>query len=131
MERPKRILIVDDEPKVAFFLQLSLEELGGDYEVHRTDSAERALEEFSQCPYDLIVTDLRLPGIDGLELIDRLSTFHPTPRVILITAYGSDEIEREAYRRRAQYFAKPFSIDEFIQAVKRIFEAETPNAAIV
>ena len=65
----KRILIVDDEAIVAFFLMEGLKGLGDDYEVRTTGSAELALEQISHTPFDLAVIDYRLPGLSGLDLI--------------------------------------------------------------
>lgn len=119
MGEGKRILIVDDEKKVAFFLQESLEGLGGNYQVVSVETGEQALKEIGRGPFDLVVTDLRMPGINGLELIERLRRVSPATPIILITAYGSDEVEAEARRLRAyRYFAKPFHIEDFTQTVQ-------------
>ena len=82
----KRILIVDDEKKVAFFLQESLEDLGDNYEVISAETAEAALQQIESQPFDLIITDLRMPGINGLELMKRVRDISPETRTILITA---------------------------------------------
>ena len=118
----KRILIVDDEYKVAFFLQESLRGLGG-YEVMRAETAERALQVCQEQSFDLVVTDFRLPGINGLELMRQLRAIRPAIRTILITAYGSDEIEAEAYALQARgYLTKPFHIEEFVRVVQAALE---------
>jgi CheY-like chemotaxis protein/predicted regulator of Ras-like GTPase activity (Roadblock/LC7/MglB family) len=115
----KRILIVDDEKKVAFFLQESLEDLGDNYEVVSAETAEMALQQIESQPFDLIITDLRMPGINGLELLKRVRAISPETRTILITAYGSDEIEAEAQRLEAySYFTKPFHIEDFMVTVQ-------------
>ena len=115
----KRILIVDDEKKVAFFLQESLEELGDNYEVVSAETAEEALQQIESNPFDLIITDLRMPGINGLELMKRVRAISPKTRTILITAYGSDEVEAEARRLQAySYFTKPFHIEDFMETVQ-------------
>ncbi|MDH4136194.1 MAG: response regulator [Anaerolineae bacterium] len=115
----KRILIVDDEKKVAFFLQESLEDLGDNYEVVSAETAEAALQQIESQPFDLIITDLRMPDINGLELIQRVRAISPETRTILITAYGSDEVEAEARRLQAySYFTKPFHIEDFMKTVQ-------------
>ncbi|TEU14269.1 MAG: response regulator [Anaerolineales bacterium] len=118
-DNKKRILIVDDEKKVAFFLQESLEDLGDNYEVVSAETAEAALQQIESQPFDLIITDLRMPGINGLELMQRVRAISPETRTILITAYGSDEVEAEARRLQAySYFTKPFHIEDFIETVQ-------------
>lgn len=119
--KQKRILIIDDETKVAFFLQEGLKGLGEEYEVHAIGSAELALEQMHSRPFDLLVVDFRLPGINGLDLIERVHTVNPSTKTILITAYGSPEIEKEAYRLdTCRYLHKPFRIEELMRTVQRI-----------
>jgi CheY-like chemotaxis protein len=118
-DNKKRILIVDDEKKVAFFLQESLEDLGENYQVISAETAEAALQEIESQPFDLIITDLRMPDINGLELMQRVRAISPETRMILITAYGSDEVEAEARRLQAySYFTKPFHIEDFMETVQ-------------
>jgi len=115
----KRVLIVDDEVRVAFFLKEGLQGLGSGYEVATIGSAELALEQISAHPVDLAVIDYRLPGINGLDLIRRLKDLYPATRTILITAYGSPDVEDEAARLRpSRYLDKPFRIDDLIRAVQ-------------
>jgi len=117
----KRILIVDDESRVAFFLKEGLQGMGIGYEVHTTGSAEVALEQARQQPFDLVVIDYRLPGLNGLDLMERLHRVSPDTQTILITAYSSPEIEHAAYKLHArQFFAKPFHIQDFMWTVKQM-----------
>ena len=115
----KRVLIVDDEVRVAFFLKEGLEGLGREYDIATTGSAELALEQISSHPVDLAVVDYRLPGINGLDLIRRLKDLCPGTQTILITAYGSPDLQDAAARLcAARYLDKPFRIDELICAVQ-------------
>ncbi len=117
--KSKHILIVDDEPKVAFFLRGALERSGGDFHVSTARSGEEALEVLESSEVDLLVTDLRMPGLSGLELIRWVRGTSPQTRTILITAYGDDEVEAEARRLEAyRYITKPFDIGDFTQAVQ-------------
>ena len=116
----KNVLIVDDEPKVAFFLGKGLERSGHDYDISLAQSGEEALEILKKSKVDLLVTDLRMPGINGLELIRWVTASSPDTRTILITAYGNDEVEAEARRLEAyRYITKPFDIGDFTETVKR------------
>jgi CheY-like chemotaxis protein len=127
--QPKRILIVDDEPRVGFFLKESLESLGRGYHVTHVDSGEAALAEIARQPFELIVTDLRMPGLNGLELLGRVNDLSPETRSILITAYGSDEVENDSRRLNASYyFTKPFQIDQFTAAVEEVLTGEEKEA---
>jgi len=119
MSENRRILIVDDESKVAFFLQESLESLASNYQVVRADTGESALAEMGRAPFDVVITDLRMPGMNGLELMQRVRDQFPQTRTILITAYGSDDVEAETRRLQAyRYFTKPFHIQDLTSAVQ-------------
>ncbi len=119
MAKSKHILIVDDEPKVAFFLRSALERSGGDFRVSTARSGEEALEVLDDSEVDLLVTDLRMPGLSGLELIRWVRGASPQTRTILITAYGDNEVEAEARRLEAyRYITKPFDIGDFTEAVR-------------
>jgi len=113
------ILIVDDEPRVAFFLSKSLEHTKQNYNVSIAHSGEEALEILNRSSIDLLVTDLRMPGIDGLELMRWVRASSPHTRTILMTAYGNNKVEAEARRLEAyRYITKPFNMDDFTKAVQ-------------
>ena len=113
------ILIVDDEPKVAFFLGRALERYNSANKVTISHSGEEALQILGTSDIDVLVTDLRMPGISGLELIRWARASSPRTRSILITAYGSDEIMTQAYDLKAsRYITKPFDIQQFTRAVE-------------
>ncbi len=116
----ERILIVDDEPQVAQSLArvLSLPE-GGGYQVKSCNSGESALDYVREESFDLLITDLRMPGLGGLELLQQLRQISPTTRSILITAYGSPEVERQAKSIADAYIPKPFSMKAFVQTVRQ------------
>ena len=125
----KRILVVDDERSVAFLLSENLAGLDPAYRVQMAHSGEEALGKVIAAPFDLIITDLRMPGMDGLELIRRVQEISPGTRTILITAYGDGDAERKAgslgvYR----YVTKPFKTDEFTQIVEQALLNNTPIA---
>jgi CheY-like chemotaxis protein len=115
----RNILIVDDEPRVAFFLSKALEQANQHYHIDIAHSGEEALEMLNASPVDLLVTDLRMPGISGLELLRWVQASSPETRTILITAYGNDEVEAEAHRLEAyRYVTKPFNLKDFTQVVR-------------
>jgi len=127
-EPTRHILIVDDEESVAFFLRASLREMNRCYRVEIANSGEQALELLSRQPFDLIITDLRMPGMDGLELLGQVRKLHSRTRLVLMTAYGSPKVETTAYQLGAcRYINKPFSIDQFITTVTEALAQATSS----
>jgi CheY-like chemotaxis protein len=122
----RHILVVDDEPAVALFMARAallmaraLKLANRNYCVSIAHSGEEALETLQRTPVDLLVTDLLMPGIDGLELIRQAQVVSPRTRAILITAYCDDQIEAEAHRLGVyRHLLKPFYIEELVQAVQ-------------
>ena len=117
------ILVVDDDAAVRFTLRGVLEDAG--YGVTEAGDGREALERLaSDEPYHLVLSDLRMPGMDGLTLLDRVRALHGAPRVILITAHGSERAAVEAMKRGAyDYFRKPFEPDELLAVVGRAVES--------
>lgn len=119
--KQKRILIVDDEASVAFFLMEGLQGLGDEYDVRTSGSAESALEQVQRGRFDLAVVDYRLPGLNGLDLIRRLREISPETHTIVITAYSSPGLEEEALRLRAsRYLEKPFRIQDLMCTIEEV-----------
>jgi two-component system, NtrC family, response regulator HydG len=113
-----RILVVDDDAAIRFTLRGILEDAG--FEVIEADGGAQALTRLEGV--HLVLTDLRMPGMDGLELLDRLR--ERSLRVIMITAHGSERAAVEAMKRGAyDYFKKPFEPDELLAVVKRAVES--------
>ena len=109
----KRILIVDDEEDLTWSISKKLSKENESLEVLCANSGNSALETLSKYKVDLVVTDLRMPGINGIQLLDRVKSEYPKTNVIVMTAYGSIEIE-EALKRweNTGYIEKPFEINE-------------------
>ena len=116
-----RILIVEDEEKLRRVLALHLEGLG--YEVTTTASAEGALRLAGQA--NLVLTDLRLPGMNGLDLLEALQRQNARLPVIVMTAYSSVETAVEAMKKgAADFLPKPFSLDHLATVVRRALEVQ-------
>ncbi len=113
-----RVLVVEDEEKLRRVIELQLRSAG--YEVDQAGSAEEALRMTENA--DLVLTALRLPGRDGLELMARLREQSGRPAVILMTAYGSIEKAVEAMKAGAEDFLpKPFSLDHLMAVIEKAF----------
>ena len=115
-----RILVIDDDAVACEFLQEAL--LRDGYEVIAYTSALEALQQdLSQ--YDLLMSDIRMPGMDGLQFLSQVHKKWPNLPVILMTAYGSLETTMEAISLGAwDYISKPFSPDDCRAIVKKVFE---------
>jgi two-component system, response regulator, stage 0 sporulation protein F len=115
----KRILIVDDEETILTVLKGSLRVLGPEYDVMTVTSGDSALEWIRQQHFDVVITDYLMSGMDGLQLMEIIHSISPDTRVILMTAYGSNELEEEARRLQAyRYLSKPLEIHAFRQMVQ-------------
>jgi DNA-binding NtrC family response regulator len=112
------ILIVEDEAKMRRLLELSLGEAG--YATHSEETAEAALALLGREHVDLVLTDLKLPGMSGLELLHAAKRIHAALPVVMMTAYGTVETAVEAMKAGASdYVLKPFSLDEIKIVVAR------------
>jgi DNA-binding NtrC family response regulator len=119
MTRPvAKILVVDDEPDMAESTELTLERAG--HEVVVANEGAKALELVTSEQPELVVTDLRMPGLDGLELIQELRSRNLEMPVIVLTGYASVDSAVEAMRKGAvDYLAKPFVPEELLLRVER------------
>jgi DNA-binding NtrC family response regulator len=112
------ILIVEDEPKMLRLLELNLTEEG--YTTHTASDAETGLNTLRQEKIDLVVTDLKLPGMDGLEFLQAVKRADARIPVIVMTAYGTVETAVEAMKAGASdYVLKPFSLEEMKLIVRK------------
>jgi DNA-binding NtrC family response regulator len=117
---PVRILVIDDDAIACEFLQEALSLAG--YEVDAFTSAQKALREDLPA-YDLLMSDIRMPDMDGLQFLRQVHEKWPDLPVILMTAYGSLETTMDALRLGAwDYISKPFSPDQIRAMVKKVLE---------
>jgi DNA-binding NtrC family response regulator len=93
--RPRRILVVDDEENVALTLQRGLRKLP-DCQVVIATGARQALQLFAQGPFDLVITDYKMPDMDGLTLAANIKESYPQTIVILITGHGTQAVSEQA-----------------------------------
>lgn len=123
MDAPKRkrILIVDDEEQIISTLSRSLRKLGEGYEIVTATNGHEALAHLRQAPADLIITDLKMPGMDGVALTEVAYTILPGTKIIWMTAY--DIWENEARRLGVyRYLNKPLDVVELRKIVREALE---------
>ena len=118
----KRILVVDDEPAVADTIRMVLAFRG--HQVEIADAAETALTKFEPGKYDLVITDLSLPRMDGLALAAAIRERAPAQPIILVTAYAeSIQSDKERLAKVDFLMGKPFSLQQLQEALLKIFGA--------
>jgi two-component system response regulator HydG len=116
-----RILVIDDEPAVRYTLRAILEDAG--FAVDEAADGLAGLARLRGGGVDLVLTDLHMPGLDGLALLDALPGLPGAPRAIVVTAHGSERVAVDAMKRGAlDYFAKPFDADEIVRVLRRALE---------
>jgi DNA-binding NtrC family response regulator len=113
------VLLIDDEPLMRLSMTDALMAVG--YDVRAAATGQEGMELLTHAAFDVVITDLRLPGADGLELLQVCKQRSPRTEVILITAHGSVETAVEAMKRGAyDFITKPFSMDELLLIVDRL-----------
>jgi len=119
--RRNRILVVDDDAGLRRVMQIQLEEAG--HEVLTASDGAQALAAVEDSVPSLVITDFKMPGLNGLELLKRLHSVQPDLTVIIITAFGSIQTAVEAMRTGAyDYLTKPIDYDELLRTVDRALE---------
>jgi CheY-like chemotaxis protein len=122
--RDKPVLIVDDEKNIRLTLAQSLETLG--VETESAEDGREALAKVQEKEFGLILLDLRIPGVDGLDVLRQRRESRPDIRTIVITAYGTIELAVKAMKLGAvDFIPKPFVPEEVRDAVARVFEEKT------
>jgi DNA-binding response OmpR family regulator len=129
MADEKKILVVDDHFEMLEFLRSMLELSNQDFEVLAVPSAEEGLMELRRVHFDLVITDVRLPGMSGFDLVRRTKSIKSDIPVIMITAYSSAQGKQEAEDLGVfRYFPKPLDTDEMLSAVHQALYGETVTA---
>jgi DNA-binding response OmpR family regulator len=109
----KKVLIVDDEETLTWSMAKSLSKDRDKYEVMIANNGREALGLLKKDKIDLVISDIRMPDINGLDLLVRIKMEHPQTKVIIMTAYGSSDVQKEANRRGSLfYIEKPFEIND-------------------
>jgi DNA-binding NtrC family response regulator len=118
-----RIMVIDDEKIVGDMAKLSLEQEG--YSVETFLNAEPALKRLKEEKFAVVVTDYKMKGIDGMEVLKTVKDLYPDTQVIMITAFANLDAAIEALRRDVHdFFPKPVKIKELKASIKRALEKQ-------
>ncbi len=121
MSEPRQLLLVDDDSAMRQMLAALFEEQG--YAVHQADSARAAIEYAKEIDFDAVLSDIRMPGKTGIEMVGEMRSLRPRTPVILMTAFGSIDSAIGAMRAGAfDYITKPFEPDTALITVERALE---------
>lgn len=120
----KRILLVDDE--VAFTNSLSRLLLVRGYEVRAVDNGEEALRALGETPFDAVVLDLKMPGMDGITTLEEIKQLGLFTQTIILTGHGTSETAEAARKLGAHDFlTKPFQLDELLASIEGALKKKT------
>jgi len=119
---PAKILIIDDEIDMLMLLRMIIEN-NTEYGVETTNNPSEGLKLLTQGSYDLVISDLKMPGLDGLELFAEIREVNREIPVVIITAYGSQEAADEAMTKGvADFITKPFKKERILFTIGRALE---------
>ncbi|MES9930009.1 MAG: response regulator, partial [Candidatus Thiodiazotropha sp. 6PDIVS] len=118
MDRACRVWVIDDDRSIRWVLEKTLEK--AEMEVTSFESADSVLSSLDKGQPDVVVSDIRMPGMDGLELLELLHARYPNLPVIIMTAHSDLESAVSAYHGGAfEYLPKPFDVDDAVQQIRR------------
>lgn len=125
--KPRRLLVIDDEAIVGKRLLQVFGKMG--FMVEIFESPIPALEAAAKRSFDIVVTDLKMEGLDGMEVLARVKQLNPSTRVIIITGYAQPETEDEAFRLGVfDFIPKPFRLEQLKESILRaVAELEQEN----
>jgi DNA-binding response OmpR family regulator len=122
---PRNVLIVDDEPRVASLLATALRRLGEEYSCEMAQSSESALSLIRQAaiPYDLVITDYKMPGMSGVDLVRAVRKVSPDTQVIMMTGHGTEQLrETVSGLDIGGYIDKPFTMSQIRAIVEHALD---------
>jgi DNA-binding NtrC family response regulator len=115
----EKLLIVDDEPDMLKLLGMIIRDKT-QYETITTNNPAEALDLVKRGGYDLVITDLKMPGLDGVEMLEAVKNYDADIPVIIITAYGTVETAEEALRKGAfDFITKPFRKEQILFTIEK------------
>ena len=125
----EKIMVIDDETIVCSMTKAVLEREG--YFVECFVNAKPALERLREEKFDLVITDLKMKGIDGMEVLKTIKTGSPGIKVIMITAFASLDAAIEALRGKVDdFFPKPVKFSDLKACIRRLLDVESPSPKV-
>jgi len=122
--RKTQILILDDEPIVCKRLRPAFQKAG--YEVETFTDSASAMARIEQKRFDIVITDLKMQGTDGMRLLTRTKEIWPDSNVIVITGFATSETAKESFHKGAfDFIAKPFKLSDILDTVRRLVSANS------
>ena len=127
-----RVMIVEDEMGLAITLADTIRQASKDsYEVLICSTPQEALDHLAGTVFDLVISDLRLPGMSGLELIEKIRQKTPGTHTILMTGYGSQEIQAKAQKITDAYLTKPFNLPDILKLIQQTLAPQQGAEALI
>lgn len=118
VQKKLKILILDDEPIVCKRLKPSLEKHG--FEVDTFTRSFEAMQAVTEAKYDIVITDLKMEGMDGMRFLQEAKKLHPDTEIIVITGFATMETAKESFKKGVfDFIAKPFNLSEIQRVVMR------------
>ena len=119
---PKNILVVDDEENIREIISEFLQTLG--YNVVEASNGEDAIVACSKTKFDLVISDIRMPKMNGLKLLKSLKAYMPDLPIVLMTGYQPSKAQEESLTTKADgYLLKPFSLSSLRQVILKVFKS--------
>lgn len=113
----RRILVVDDEPDLLEILSTELSDAG--YEVTCAQDGREAVERARRDHFDVVLTDFKMPGMDGLATLAAIEALHPAQRAVLMTGFASDKVRGALKKSGRPFLPKPFELDDLLATLER------------
>ena len=123
-----RILLAEDDDSMRHYLIRALEQAG--YDVDAVDRGTAALPLLQSCEYDLLLTDIVMPEMDGIELAQRCSELSPYTRVMFITGFAAVALKPGGDAPRGRVLSKPFHLKDLVLEIDRVFQGEAASALV-
>ncbi len=125
-----KVLIVEDDLRIQRLLQTRLQKYKDKFEIVLANNGEEAIKVLEQRPISLVVTDLRMPKVDGLTLLAYANENYPQTPCIVMTAYATPEIKERLSKDTFRLLEKPFAIDELARAISQGLEPDGPRGSL-
>ena len=127
MEKPRQVLVVDDEPTICSLMNVFLTQRG--YQVHIANTGVDALDLFRTALPDIVLLDISMPGMRGIDVLRQMKTINAACGVIMLSAYGDDETIQEAMDMGAYcYIQKPMELTDLNARLEELRHSLTENA---